>query len=231
MLAVFFGGPMIVAAMVDPKHRFERVFDLVGLGRFFDGSVPLLVFPILALTTGGFLVVLALSRTFDYRQLWNARAAAGQMKRMLAVWLFFVVLLSAYAYVMATWTELLPPEAFFGLPRNQPGLWLAIMVLYPVVSAYPQEITHRAFFFHRYGALVRRRWVIVLINAAAFSAFHLAFWNVFALGLTFVGGVLFAQTYLRSRSTLAAAIEHALYGNLLFTTGLGWFVYAGSVGS
>ena len=101
MIALFFGVPIVIAMMVDPEHRFEPWFAEIGLGGLFDGSVPLLVFPILAVSTGGILVLLALSRTFEYRRLWNARAAAGQIKRMLTLWLFFVVVLSVGAYVMS----------------------------------------------------------------------------------------------------------------------------------
>jgi hypothetical protein len=43
--------------------------------------------------------------------------------------------------------------------------------------------------------------------------------------------VLFAWTYDRTRSTLAVTIEHAIYGWWVFFTGLGWFVYAGSIGT
>ena len=49
--------------------------------------------------------------------------------------------------------------------------------------------------------------------------------NELAVVLTLVGGWLFARTYLRTRSLLATAVEHAAYGCLLFTVGLGrWFV-------
>jgi membrane protease YdiL (CAAX protease family) len=39
--------------------------------------------------------------------------------------------------------------------------------------------------------------------------------------LTTAGGLLFAFTYLRSRSTLLVAAEHALYGDFVFTVGIG----------
>ena len=46
-----------------------------------------------------------------------------------------------------------------------------------------------------------------------------------ALLLTLPGGALFAWTYLRTKSTLAAGMEHALYGFWAFFVGLGWFVF------
>jgi len=39
--------------------------------------------------------------------------------------------------------------------------------------------------------------------------------------LTFIGGVLFAYTYQKTKSTALVAIEHAVYGNWLFTVGMG----------
>jgi membrane protease YdiL (CAAX protease family) len=47
--------------------------------------------------------------------------------------------------------------------------------------------------------------------------------------MTLVGGLLFAHTYWKTRSLLVSAIEHALYGCLLYTIGLGRFFYHGAV--
>jgi membrane protease YdiL (CAAX protease family) len=55
------------------------------------------------------------------------------------------------------------------------------------------------------------------------------FRNWIAPTLGFAGGVLFAWTYERTRSSLVAAIQHAACGCWLFTTGLGWYFYHGAV--
>jgi hypothetical protein len=47
------------------------------------------------------------------------------------------------------------------------------------------------------------------------------FKNTLVLFLTFLGGVLFALTYNKTRSTLLVSIEHAIYGSWLFTVGMG----------
>jgi len=39
--------------------------------------------------------------------------------------------------------------------------------------------------------------------------------------LTFVGGILFALTFQKTKSTLLVSIEHAIYGCWLFTVGMG----------
>ena len=47
--------------------------------------------------------------------------------------------------------------------------------------------------------------------------------------MTAVGGYLFARTYARSESTLMVSLEHALWGDFLFTVGLGWYFWGGSI--
>jgi hypothetical protein len=48
--------------------------------------------------------------------------------------------------------------------------------------------------------------------------------------LTFAGGVLFAKRYSDTRSLVISMIEHALYGNYLFTIGFGKYLYQGAAG-
>jgi hypothetical protein len=60
---------------------------------------------------------------------------------------------------------------------------------------------------------------------------HIIFHNWIAVILTVFGGMLFAVTYYRSRSTIMVSIEHALFGGLMFTIGLGQFFYIGGISS
>jgi len=48
------------------------------------------------------------------------------------------------------------------LPRQRPGLRLLVLLLYPLLSVYPQELLYRTFFFQRYGALCRSSWLLGL---------------------------------------------------------------------
>ena len=48
---------------------------------------------------------------------------------------------------------LLVPGQALALPRRAPGLWVAILALYPFLSALPQELIFRVLFFRRYGGL------------------------------------------------------------------------------
>jgi uncharacterized protein len=95
-----------------------------------------------------------------------------------------------------------------------------VIVLYPLLSVIPQELIFRKFFFFRYGMFFTP-YVLIVLNALVFSFVHLVFKNYIALVLTFVGGILFITTYIKTKSFSLVCIEHALYGDLLFTIGLG----------
>jgi membrane protease YdiL (CAAX protease family) len=101
--------------------------------------------------------------------------------------------------------------------------------LYPILSVYPQGIVYRAFIFERYRELFGPSWAIVLASAVAFAYVHIVFRNPLAIGLTFLGGVLFAYRYLQTGSLFVSSFEHALYGCAIFTIGLGRSFYHGAV--
>jgi membrane protease YdiL (CAAX protease family) len=123
---------------------------------------------------------------------------------------------------------LLAPQLLFSLIRSSPRLWAFIFLLYPLFSVYPQEFLYRAFFFHRYRPLFGNRWGMVIASAAAFGFVHIIFRNWLALGLCLIGGFLFSLTYQKSGSLLLACLDHAIFGNFLFTIGLGQFFYHGA---
>lgn len=121
------------------------------------------------------------------------------------------------------------PELLFSLIKLSPLLWLVVMIFYPLLSVYPQELIYRTFFFRRYEALVKNPRLLVALNALVFGYMHIIFHNWIAVALTTIGGVLFARVYMRSRSTLLVSLIHALYGSSIFTLGLGQFFYHGSI--
>lgn len=122
------------------------------------------------------------------------------------------------------------PEIFLDLVERRPLFWISLIFLYPIFSAYLQEILFRAYFFKRYKRLFKDDPLsLILLNALLFSYIHIVFENSMAVILTFFGGLLFAHTYLKTRSTLLVSIEHALYGNTLYTIGLGYYFYHGRI--
>jgi hypothetical protein len=127
------------------------------------------------------------------------------------------------------------PGAFLVFPRSNTPLWLLVMVFYPLISVTAQELVYRVLFFHRYAPVLNGAgWLAVAINAALFAGMHAILfasrgphfhWE--AIAISFAGGLLFASRFARTRSFLAVALEHALYGNLIFTIGLGRFFFTG----
>jgi membrane protease YdiL (CAAX protease family) len=202
-LVVFFGLPTL---LVVARSTFGR-----------------LVIPTLLVLAVGCLVLLLRDPTFDRRRLVGTRNLGAGVRRILAVFL------PAGAVVgLAVWFFL--PERFLAFPAQRPQLWLMVMLLYPLVSVYPQELLFRTFFFHRYRPLFGDRWAMITMSALAFGAAHLFFANPVAPIMSAIGGGLFAWTYARSGSTLQSVIEHALWGDLIFTIGLGWYFYGGAIG-
>jgi uncharacterized protein len=117
------------------------------------------------------------------------------------------------------------PEYFFKLPRERLNLWFMVIVFYPLWSVFPQEFIYRTWFFRRYRHLIKKEWVFILLNGALFSFSHIIFRNWLAIAMTFVGGIMFAWTYRKSNSLLVVFIEHMLYGNYIYTVGIGQFFY------
>ena len=112
-------------------------------------------------------------------------------------------------------------DMLFIVVLNKPELWVVILFIYSFFSVYPQELIYRTFFFSRYEKLFHNSTVFILINAAIFSLGHIFFKSSLVMLLTFLGGLLFAHTFYKTRSTLLVSIEHAVYGCWLFTVGMG----------
>lgn len=131
------------------------------------------------------------------------------------------------APILSAFTWLASPDWFLSFPRERPGLWIMVMVLYPVLSVVPQEMIYRAFIYRRYAPLFGPRAGYIFASALAFGFMHIIFVNIFAVVLSAAGGFLFAWNYAGSRSLALVSLEHALYGCLIFTVGLGRFFFTG----
>lgn len=112
-------------------------------------------------------------------------------------------------------------SALFYVPLNDPPLFIVILFVYTFLSVWPQEIIYRTFFFKRYERLFKSKSLFIFIGAIVFMLAHIFFKNTLVLILTFLGGLLFGFSYFKFRSTTLISIEHALYGNWLFTVGMG----------
>ena len=136
-------------------------------------------------------------------------------------WKHTLVKFTVIAFVTMGYVYFTDEQALFRIIVHKPALWLFVLFLYSVFSVYPQELAYRAFFFKRYEHLLKNKRQLMFLNAIMFSLGHLFFKNTLVLMLTFIGGLLLASTYNKTKSMVLVSIEHALYGCWLFTVGMG----------
>jgi membrane protease YdiL (CAAX protease family) len=182
-------------------------------------AIPRAPIPVLLLGAGACLLALVRDPSFDRGALWNVPGAIAHAGSVAVVFALFALVLAG----LAAW---LTPHTLFDFVRERPRLWALVMVFYPLVSVYPQEIIYRAFFFHRYAALFPGTAAMAVASAVTFAFGHVMFPRPWvAMGLTLLGGLLFGYHYAVSGSLLLVSVEHALFGQVLFTVGLGRFLY------
>jgi uncharacterized membrane protein YqhA len=121
------------------------------------------------------------------------------------------------------------PEKMFGFIKYKPELWSVVMFVYPIVSALPQEFIFCTFFFARFKPLFGNERNLIIASSIVFAYAHVLYINPVAPILSLFGGYIFASTYTKHKSLALVTIEHALYGNALFTIGLGYYFYGGAV--
>lgn len=180
---------------------------------------PRMMFPALFAFSALGLVLLHRTPGFEWRHLGHFRV------RWAKVAAFGLGVLALSAAVMA-W---LFPDRMFALARTQPGLMVMILLLYPLLSALPQELIFRVLFFRRYKAVVPRGNAGVALNAALFSLAHLMYWSWVVAAMTFAGGLVFALAYKRPQGFWMAVALHAVAGQAIFLAGLGVLFYSGAV--
>ncbi len=122
----------------------------------------------------------------------------------------------------------LTPDRFLDFPVQRTEVWLLVLGIYPIFSVIPQSLIYRKFFELRYRPLFSGNRMFILGGAISFSYMHLIYENWIAVAMTLVGGYMFMRTYVETRSFLLSCLEHALYGCLMFTIGLGHYFYLGS---
>jgi membrane protease YdiL (CAAX protease family) len=159
----------------------------------------------------------------DSASLFSLEVLGGQLKPIVLRFVIGGLCLSGIVYLIA-------PDQFLALPKNNLRLWFAIILLYPLLSVLPQELIYRTFLFQRYSSLIRGNPIsMIIMSAVFFSLAHLVFNNWQALFLTALGGLMLAYTYHRSKSVICVSLEHAIWGNLGFTIGLGEYFSGGTI--
>lgn len=199
-LGFFILVPVVIAVAFPPDMMFPLLFGFTALG----------------------LVLLHLTPGFEWRSL--GRGAGRIDWRRVAG---FALATCAVGYTVVWLTA---PEAAFFLLRHNLPLMLTIALLYPVLSALPQELVFRPLFFRRYGDLLPGGPTAPLVlNAALFSLAHLMYWSWVVALMTFSGGLVFAWVYERRGNFAETVVLHSVAGVIVFALGLGVFFYSGNV--
>src|SRR5579883_1523779 len=157
--------------------EFLLLFVVLPLGyRFSPRAIP----PLPLLWAAALYCYWQLHRdpTYAQVQLWNARPLAGQL---ISILLCFVIC----AGLVGLAVRMVAPDLLFSFVRSNPRFWVLVMILYPVLSAYPQGIIYRSFLMHRYAPLFPQAALLILVSAAAFAFMHIIFRNPLAVALTF----------------------------------------------
>ena len=178
--------------------------------------------PIVILLAAGCMLYLVRTEGVDRRTLCSPADIRRHLRGILALFIPAALLIAAL-------TALYLRPRFLVLPLRTPWTWGAVMLLYPLLAAYPQELIFRAFFFARYRSLFPNPIVLVAVNGLSFGLAHLLYGNWIAFVLSTLGGFLFAYRYLRTGSLFAVSVEHGLWGDFLFTVGVGWYLYSGAI--
>jgi hypothetical protein len=201
MCVLFAGTPLIIDYAVHTlRIPLFEVLQPVLLGII-----------LLLLADRGFRVLREFSRPIPWRELFSILT------------LFLVV-----GGSITVWMHEYRPGLFLDMMHARPRLWRLIMIFYPLLSVIPQELVYRTFFFHRYGPMFGRwKWAAVLVNGALFGFAHIMFGSWTSMLLSGALGTLLAYRYAVTRSFWAVWLEHTLYGDLIFTVGLGAFFFTG----
>jgi len=187
---------------------------------FYFEWFPFPKIPALLLTTAYAFIILWRDKNFARIRLWNTEKLSTNLQKI-------IIKFIPASLVLVVLTVIITPETLFIFPRQRPFIWAIVMLLYPIFSAYSQELIYRTFFFHRYRQLFPAdRWMIGM-SASTFCFLHIIYDNPIAIVLSLIGGLLFSVTYQRSQSLLTTSIEHGLYGQFIFTIGLGHYFYEG----
>lgn len=196
---LYIGMPLILAFLLPPEAMFVVL-----------GAVTLLSIRLLNRTDG-----------FAWRDLlvgWNV--IPGKLLLVFAM----MTAISSVTLVM-----LFSPTMMLDLPRNQTLAWLGILAFYPLLSALPQEVVFRPLFFARYGRLFPSIEAALILNAFVFSLAHLMYWHWIVMAMTLAGGLFFGWAYGVKRNFPLALVMHAVAGQIIFTSGLGYLFYSGGV--
>ena len=209
-------------------HNIYKIIELILLSSIIPYIVLVLklfnlIIPVLLLVCVYCIIIYCIeNRNFssEFKKIFNINI--NILIRIIIRWMFASLILLIITFYFFN-------EKFFIIQNNKPEILWKIMILYPIFSALPQEFIFCKFFFYRYKKIFKSDNNLVISSALFFAITHILFLNFIAPILSFIGGLLFANTYNKHRSLFLVSLEHGLYGNTLFFIGLGWYFWGGSI--
>ena len=139
-------------------------------------------------------------------------------------WKFFFLVSLIFVVSGFVYTIILDSNLLFNLPKNYFFIWVAVILIYPILSVIPQEIIFRVLFFERYSCLFKNQFLYLILNSIIFAYIHLVFQNFHAFFITLITSPIFAYAYL-NKSFKTCFLTHTVGGQLVFTYGLGEYFY------
>ncbi len=218
-------GPLIPKSvtLLYLVFEFSFLFIIIPILLYvFRRGFAAYVIPVLLLLAGFCLTLLLFDPSFDRKFLINVNHFWPHFQKT-------VIHFIPWAAALAIAWGFYRPAQLFNIPGHSITLWLIVMIVYPLLSAYPQEIIFRTFLFHRYRCLFPNESMCIVVSSLTFALAHLFLANWIAPTLTVIGGFIFASTYSRTSSTLQASLVHSLWGNFIITIGMGLYFYGGSI--
>lgn len=159
------------------------------------------------------------------RRIWSWSAVNWpNMKVVLIRWVLACIAIYAFTYFY-------DPEKLFRLLDWGPLRLAGLALGYTILSALPQEFIFCTFFFRRYARFFGRGPWVILASSVVFAYAHMLYLNPVAPTVSFIGGLIFAHTYYKTKSLALVTIEHGLYGTALFIIGLGYYFWSGGIGT
>ncbi len=201
------------------QYIFEILVIFIGLPiLMYYNAIPL---PRLLVLLSVFILTLIISINQKYltKSSFNLRVADKKY-----------IIFSSLAYLgtfclLVAYLHFFRADLLFNIIRHKPKLIFLIIVFYPLVSAFPQEVIYRTFFIKRYKSLFNTKWQMLLVNTLLFSFLHIIYDNWYAIILTLVGGFIMTYNYYRNKSLMLVTIEHSIFGLIVFISGMGKFFY------
>ncbi|UCH15731.1 MAG: CPBP family intramembrane metalloprotease [Bacteroidales bacterium] len=197
--------------------EFIILFFGIPLFIYFDPNIihpSIVILPILVVI---FLYLKRL-KNFRFRELIELK-----IKKQTVLIHSLIILVTSLILVLAVY--LFDRNNLFNLPKSNPLIYIMLCVFYPAFSAYGQEIIYRTFLFYRYQAIFKSKLSLILASSIAFSFMHIVYYSHISIILTFILGLYLSFTYLKTRSVLLTTIIHGIFGDIIFTIGLGGYFW------